>query len=315
MKRNISSYDIQKGSTLHLAYPRHHGDYQIFVKMFTGKTLLLDVCSSDTIQDVKGKIHRKKGIPPDDQRCIFNGREFGNDDNLLDNDIHKGSTCHVVLRLRGGRTVRGFADVSNSDAMSKKRFSKNAPSWRTAAPGLCLEGWCTNRGCQARGQMVILNNHFEDFDLICGTSKPCPECQRGVTPITCAFNNCVWSYKGKKAGDMHVLTGPWTEVGDRYHRFNESSGVEWERLLIQARPKLVHRAESAPEPSAVSAVSAVSISIDCTWEICTVCLSKTDNEAIKVLQCGHRFHGGCLASWTKGSSNVVCPNCRQTSRM
>ncbi|CAM9319374.1 unnamed protein product [Pylaiella littoralis] len=333
MKRKLSSYDIQKGSTLHLAYPENDA-YPIFVKTLTGQTYPLDVHSSDTTDDVKEKIQDTQGIPPDQQRLIFHGEQMEDDRTLFDNEVEEKSTCHLVLRLRGGGPSGHFADVSNSDAMKKIKFSNDAPSWRTAAPGLCLEGRCTNRGCEAHGMMVILNNHFQDFDLMRGSPKPCPECQRDVTPITCAFNNCVWSYKGKKTGERRcafnncvwrykgkktgerpVLTGPWTEVGDRYHRFNESSGVEWERLLIQVRPKLVHRAESAPEPLAASAVSAASVSIDYTWNMCTICISHPGDGAIKVLQCGHRFHDGCLASWAKGSSDVVCPNCRQTSRM
>ncbi len=74
---------------------------QIFVKTLNGRTITLKILHTATIAEIKDAIAAKEGLPRDDMRLIFAGKQLEEGRTLEDYGMWEEVTVHVVLKLRG----------------------------------------------------------------------------------------------------------------------------------------------------------------------------------------------------------------------
>lgn len=276
LQQTIAHYRIFGRTLTYRARPKN--SMPITIKRLSGAPIIMDVHSSMKVSEFKEMFYRKEGIPPDQTRFIFAGRQLEDQVTLYEYNIQKESVIHLVLRLRGGGMAPGmvFADVSDTSNVRKVQFSLSAPPGRVAAPGTNVECKCA---CTPKYQVICIKK-FGTMELS-EESFTCPNCYKSdkIVPVTVGFMQCRYRFHGiKMTGEQY--TSEWTNVvaDDCYQLFNADKSTTWQRLVIESTNMS-----------------------DC--DECSICLEYL--RTFDTLGCGHKFHTSCISGW-----NGSCPNCR-----
>ncbi|XP_058230589.1 uncharacterized protein LOC131343165 [Hemibagrus wyckioides] len=100
-QKTVSQYGLSSGATVMLLISMAPVPLQVFVKNEKGQTKTYDITDEETVDQLMRKVRQKEGIPEDQQRLIFSGRQLDSGRKLQDYGIGPESTIYLTLRLRG----------------------------------------------------------------------------------------------------------------------------------------------------------------------------------------------------------------------
>lgn len=268
---------------------------KLFIKTLTGKTFEINICKNYTIHGIKRAIFDIEGIPTDQQRLAFAGKQLEDEFTVSNYNIVNESVMYLILRLRGGGGAE-FIDLTKGFKKTNWSTTKQ-PSWRMCDKGVFYTGYCKNIKCITYNDYQCINKHYEPFDLIKDKNYfKCNECDNFIDCISFGANNCILYINGETY-DGQVIKKK-EKIGDYIYKplASEKNVVLWKYLKIWSEP--INKLKIHDNHKTIILEKN---------QICPICYDKLDYSA-RITNCNHVFCNGCIKEWKRKSSS--CPLCR-----
>ena len=130
----------------------------LYIKTLIGKIVEISYDCNDTIIKIKIKIQDKEGIPTDQQRLIFAGKQLEDNRNISDYNIVNQSTLHLVLRLRGG----GWTEYHLPDDLFDPKFDFDFTNVKDTGKIFMRGGIEYKRPCGWKRHALKVDNKYEN---------------------------------------------------------------------------------------------------------------------------------------------------------
>ena len=247
-KMTFGDYNISNSGTIKLDCFLAEQEMQIIVRALTGNVETYDVYPEMIIEEFKEMIEFQEGIPVDQQRFTFVGKQLEDRGTFSDYNIQHEDTIHMALRLRGGGDVASvtFTDVASEGKFEERQFGKG-PMCKTIDRGLNFRGTCRNGSCDACNKIVYVRKGFYlDTNGFCNLSRRmaemnCPICNKflekrdihGISIYMCTLQ-IEGRLVGEKSFEFTVKSS-----GDCFKRalsLNNDNDRQYEYLELTVKP-------------------------------------------------------------------------------